>query len=343
MPSPTSSTRALIRWCGSGGLVALLASGAGGCGAAVDDAALDGTAAADTTTSDIGIDAANRRMADTGATGDTPTRADSAACQRDDQCPAAADGCELPRCQANGTCSVIQLCECQFTPDCAALEDGDLCNGVLFCDSTATPRRCRIKPSSVVTCDPSSDTFCRASTCQPDTGFCATVPRHEGGACDDGSPCTADTLCTAGECAGGVGICDCEHDTDCAAYNSPDVCTGVHFCDKTGGIATCRLNPASVVHCDTTGDTACATTACNPTSGACALAAQPTGTACDDGNACTAGDRCVAGACEPGPTDVCVCKSNKDCASQEDGDACNGTLYCDVSATQPTCKLNRPP
>ncbi len=44
-------------------------------------------------------------------------------------------------------------------------------------------------------------------------------------------------------------------------------------------------------------DTACTVGVCDPGSGACASAARPEGTGCDDGDACTAGDACASGVC----------------------------------------------
>jgi hypothetical protein len=61
------------------------------------------------------------------------------------------------------------------------------------------------------------------------------------------------------------------------------------------------------------------------------------GGACDDGDPLTQGDSCVQGACKPG-TFVGFCKDDADCVKYEDGDLCNGTLFCLVSAG--TCEVN---
>ena len=58
---------------------------------------------------------------------------------------------------------------------------------------------------------------------------------------------------------------------------------------------------------------------------------------CDDGNVCTVGDLCGGGTCQNG-TNVCECEATADCALMEDGDACNGTLICDLSTH--TCEVN---
>ncbi|HET8539220.1 MAG TPA: hypothetical protein VFL83_05050 [Anaeromyxobacter sp.] len=46
--------------------------------------------------------------------------------------------------------------------------------------------------------------------------------------------------------------------------------------------------------------------ACDPRTGGCVAAAEPDGTACDDGDPCTSEERCVEGACQPGTPLVCA-------------------------------------
>ena len=63
------------------------------------------------------------------------------------------------------------------------------------------------------------------------------------------------------------------------------------------------------------------------------------GTPCDDGKACTVGDRCVKGACK-GEVDVCECQQTADCSAHEDGNKCNGTLYCRTDSVPYRCALD---
>lgn len=58
--------------------------------------------------------------------------------------------------------------------------------------------------SADVTAGPETDGSAPATNC-------ATAP--EGGACDDGNPCTAATTCAAGACSSGVNLCNCAGDT----------------------------------------------------------------------------------------------------------------------------------
>jgi hypothetical protein len=140
---------------------------------------------------------------------------------------------------ANGTCAgSTNLCECQVNGDCLEFEDGDLCNGVLFCDGNV----CNIVAGSIVTCQGGVGTDCKVFGCNPDTGTCGYSFPNEGGECDDGDKCTSDDTCAGGECLGlpvvdcGVGD-PCNGDADCVPGlvcldgvcekpPCPEVCTG---------------------------------------------------------------------------------------------------------------------
>jgi len=178
---------------------------------------------------------------------------------------------------------------------------------------------------------------CKVPACDEGTGHCVEAPLPDGLACVGADPCIVNAACAAGACLGGKDVCACKTDADCAPQEDGDACNGKLYCRKTGFPYTCKVNPATVVKCPAADPGPCAKMACQPSSGACTLAAAPTGTLCDDNNACTAGDRCVDGACKAA-SDICVCTATKDCAAQEDGDACNGVLYCDVGSG--ACKLN---
>ena len=45
------------------------------------------------------------------------------------------------------------------------------------------------------------------------------------------------------------------------------------------------------------------------------------------------------GACKAG-ADICPCKTDQDCVGKDDGDICNGTLYCAKAGAGSVCKLN---
>ena len=224
-------------------------------------------------------------------------------------------------------------CECLVDTDCLAKEDGDPCNGTLYCDAAA--RACKVNPATVIDC-PAAKAPCLAVACDPSDGACRPLPDDEGGACDDGESCTKDDACTAGVCVG-QSVCACKGDADCADFDDGDLCNGVLYCDVNEG--TCKLNPGSVVQCSPYADGPCATTACDPKTGKCGKQKASDGKACDlDGLDCT-DDLCQGGVCLPGPASAtCGCQKQADCAAQEDGDACNGTLFCNLASQ--SCELD---
>ncbi len=114
---------------------------------------------------------------------------------------------------------------CSKDSECAAKDDGDLCNGVWFCDAGT----CKAKPSSAVTCATDKDTACSKATCDPKTGACAPKAVADGAACSDGDACTLSDTCKAGACvAGSAAVCD-----------DKQPCTK-DSCDKAKG---CQVTP----------------------------------------------------------------------------------------------------
>ena len=254
---------------------------------------------------------------------------DGDACTTDEQC----DG--------KGACVSKNAVCCQNSADCAKFEDGDPCNGTLYCSQTSDGNSCVINPASVVTCPSVADTACVKNTCQPETQLCMmTTVKGANIACDDGDVCTVGETCVGSACVASAAahVCSCTKDADCAAKEDGDLCNGQLFCNVA--IGKCQPNPATVVTCATAGNTSCSALACQPKTGKCLKSDMKDGTTCDaDGDGCTANDACGAGVCKPG-TQICTCKSNADCAAFEDGNLCNGTLYCFKSGATATCKVN---
>ncbi len=163
-------------------------------------------------------------------------------------------------CEAGGCKAGVNVCACQTTKDCAAKEDGDLCNGTLYCDTLKAPYQCKVKTSTVVKCDPSQDSNCSASQCDAKTGKCALKPIGQGKSCSDGDACTAGDTCQAGKCAaGGATKCDdnnvctkdscdkakgCQHAVDAitqhACYSGKAGTKGVGLC--IGGKRGCKAD-----------------------------------------------------------------------------------------------------
>jgi hypothetical protein len=285
------------------------------------------------------------------------------------------------QCQGGACVAGTETCKCQSDADCDSQEDGNACNGTLFCNKASGA--CQLNPATVVVCPTVDDTNCGHNVCYPKSGLCQLAPVEvteqvctgtdcrwqllppgsdagEITACDDGNSCTVGEKCSGGACIASVDTCLCQNDSDCAKFDDGDACNGTQYCNLLE--QKCALNPASIVPCQTVGDTACLQNACEPTTGQCSPTpvgkvatvcvdlpggkqclqevkadAETLNLPCDDGNACTEGDTCQAGQCQSGAK-VCLCQTDSDCLAGEDGDRCNGTLYCDKLSGD--CKLN---
>ncbi len=290
-----------------------------------------------------------------GATSGCQGAADGTPC--DDGLPCSAnDHCKAGVCKAGDN-----VCACSADANCALYEDNDLCNGTLYCDLKVFPYRCVLNPATAVTCKGATGP-CTTERCEPTTGKCTSVAVTDGTVCLDDSPCTVDSSCQSGACVGGqASWCACEADADCnQGGDDTNLCDGSLYCDKSAFPHTCKVVASTVVLCATGSDSACTKNACQPATGQCAAAAvetlahvcdaagvcrwrtpakgtPPTSVSCDDGNACSQNETCAAGQCVGG-LDVCICAKDADCDAQEDGDLCNGTLYCDVATGG--CKVN---
>ncbi len=195
-------------------------------------------------------------------------------------------------------------------------------------------------------CPTVDDTACSQTLCDPKSGLCKAKATQNGEVCDDGNPCTPGENCQGGLCvATSTNTCPCKKDADCKEKDDGDPCNGVSFCDLKAG--SCATNPATVVVCPTVEDTDCSQNVCDPKTGACAMSKEFDGTPCNaDGNPCTPNDGCKAGQCVVDDVNTCVCSSNAECAAHDDGDLCNGALFCDKASAaagstgKGTCKVN---
>ncbi len=245
----------------------------------------------------------------------------SAACDDGNACTTG-DKC------SGGTCTAGAFtCQCKVTADCAAKEDGNLCNGTLICQAST----CQIDPATVVTCGIAGNTTCTANTCTPATGLCAMAPIAEGQPCEDGSLCTANDSCKSGTCTGGPAIvcndnnpctddsCDalkgCVYANNSAPCNDGSACTSVDTCQ--GGVCV-----GTAAQCDD--GNACTNDGCDA-KGGCTHAFNTL--ACDDGNVCTLGDACAGGVCLAG-TATKTCDDGNLCTT-DSCDAVKGCVFAD--------------
>jgi cysteine-rich repeat protein len=248
---------------------------------------------------------------------------DSDPCTVDDRC----DG---------GDCSGFSVpCDCQTDSDCIPLEDGDVCNGTLYCDTTLFPQKCAVVAKTVVTCDEPQGVGaeCLAAICDPDSGECSLTPANDGIYCNDEDACTVGESCAAGQCSGGVPVncndgnicttdlCDmtdgCSHEANTLPCDDGTVCTVGDLCAES----TCV--PGQSLSCND--KNVCTSDSCDPAVG-CLFA--NVGGLCDDNNPCTTGDNCADGKCAGAA--VLDCDDNNPCTK----DIClpdSGCTHLDVS------------
>jgi len=297
----------------------------------------------------------------TGSCVDKPV-GDGTPCDDGDKCTG------TDRCAAGACAGTTDICSCKTAADCEDA-DGDPCTGVPYCKLGGGTGVCTLNKATIVKCSTAADSQCAKNACDKATGTCKLKPVKDDTSCDDGQACTKGEVCVSGTCAGGTDTCKCTANSDCAGSEDGNKCNGTLFCDKASG--KCKLNPATVVHCPTVGDTACVKNVCAPKTGKCAptpredvvkagcqaielsggvlahlctyLAKEASAVgdsgpfACEDGDPCTVGDKCQGGSCKTG-TKTCECKADADCAKLDDGDLCNGTMFC--KATTGSCVVN---
>ena len=283
----------------------------------------------------------------------------------DDACDDGDPCTEADQCKEGACVGDVVPCDCQTDADCAALEDGDLCNGTLFCDLGQWPYECAIVPETVIECEdpaPGPNAACQQAFCDPATGQCAVIADNEGFSCDDSDACTIGDQCVGGSCTPGVPSA-CGDDNPCTD-DSCDPVLGCVFTDNTlpcedGTVCTAGdlcagglCLPGEPIVCDD--GNGCTDDACDPVLG-CVFV--PNQAACSDGVECTLGDHCADGACvydELGPCDdgnPCtddLCDPAQGCVSTfnegpcDDSDVCtlddhcaagecvsDGALFCD--------------
>ena len=267
-------------------------------------------------------------------------------CDDGDPCTVA-DECSAGKCVGVGV-----PCDCQEDADCLQLDDGDLCNGTLFCDTGALPFKCTVVPGSEIECpEPQvgADAICLQAECDPGTGACSLAPDHEGYACNDGDFCTIGDVCADGKCEQGVAAV-------CADNNlcTDDVCLPGEGCEFSPNDELCDDQNACTVGdqceagecvageetlgCDDANP--CTVDSCLPTSGCQSV---PTDGECDDNNECTTGDACKNGWCVPAGTADCddgnsctqdSCDPPTGCVHEplggscSDGDPCTSNDQC---------------
>ena len=263
------------------------------------------------------------------------------------------DPCSVADECTDGACLGTPIaCDCQSEADCDALEDGDLCNGTLVCDTSKMPFLCVVDPGTVVSCpEPAgADGPCLAAFCDPLTAGCSLVAANEGVACNDGNPCTVGDQCGDGACAPGVALncaddnpCtddSCDPTDGCLHLPNEQPCQDGDACTVGDGCVDGLCVPGQSLGCND--NNICTDDSCDALLGCLHQAAAG---ACDDGNACTVGEACAGGKCAGGSALACnddnVCTTDS-CAPESgcmhllnqapcnDGDVCTFGDHCQL-------------
>ncbi|MBM4342752.1 MAG: hypothetical protein FJ100_05190 [Deltaproteobacteria bacterium] len=244
----------------------------------------------------------------------------SSACSDDSKCPSgyhcgtatAVGGFVGPYCLPNAgqcACSDSAVQKGLTTPcaSAATLPDG-------------TPIQC----VGVRTCDAATGKLGACSASSPKKEICNGLDDDCNGLTDEAASCDDDNACTDDACEKG----SCAFIANAQGCNDGDACTTADAC------ATGKCTGGKPADCEDKNP--CTTDSCSPSSG-CAHA--PNAAACDDGDACTANDACVAGQCAAG-ANTCPCQTDGDCATKDDKNPCNGSLYCAKASAPFVCKVN---
>jgi len=220
----------------------------------------------------------------------------------------------------DGTACTVDVCEdagCKHTPDNAACDDAQFCNGAEWCDAVGG---CQEGPPP-----PLDDGFaCTVDSCDEQLDQVLHTP--EDSLCDDGLPCTVD-LCNAGIC---------EHQPDPSVCDDGLFCNGPEVCDMVAG---CQPGFPPILD-DGIG---CTVDACDEDEDQ--VVHTPDDTVCNDGKVCNGVETCdPAEDCVAGAQLVCddlvactydSCDDADGCLFQPDDALCNDGNPCTLDSCSP--------
>jgi hypothetical protein len=229
-------------------------------------------------------------------------------------------------CREDGLCHPTSVQSCDDGLDCTV----DTCKSAGLCGNEPKPGFCTLAVKGQARCfeakAPSPDDPCQV--CDP-TKTATAWTAANGGACDDGNPCTKDDYCQAGTCKGSSFSCD-----DGNACTE-DVCDGKGGCSNPPKANICVID----TQCHSPGDKApggCGT--CDPTKSATSWTLIA-GKCFVDGSCYDTGAKAPVGCgtCDPAkdpyhfspPTDTCDVGS---CVAKGDH-GLSGCTVCDPAAS----------
>ncbi len=250
----------------------------------------------------------------------------------DNDCDGATDekSCNDDEICTDDVCDPVQ--GCLFAYNTKACTDDNKCTANDVCTAGA----CQ---GDFGKCDDGNS--CTTDLCDPEKG-CAFVPNEL--PCSDGNACTADDTCSGGACLSGAPLsCDdgnpctletCDPLTGCQKAPTDGPCDDGNACTESD---VCTGGGCVGDFIDCQDDNECTLDDCDPASG-CTTTNVPGGE-CDDGNSCTSDDACKDGECL-GTDAGCDCLEDVDCLQFEDGNLCNGTLFCDKTGPVNKCVVD---
>ena len=207
---------------------------------------------------------------------------------------------------------VVKDCLCDNDEACEPLEDDNLCNGTLVCDTEADIPTCVVDEETVVTCSLPEEVApeCNTPVCVPATGDCGVGYINEDGICDDGDACTQGDKCDQGACnSNGTVTCDdsngctddtCEPLSGCVFSSNEDMCDDGEDCTWQDQCSEGMCAGIPYL-CDAPGQCEIAEGAVCNGDGMCTYSSAPMdGLPCDDESACNVGEACADGACVGG-------------------------------------------
>lgn len=267
---------------------------------------------------------------------------DNNACTLGDECDHLGNCLGAPIACSDGNVCTADLCDVSGT--CTfAIQSGGPCSDSDPCTLGDACQAGVCASGAVQVCG--DDNPCTDDSCDSTLGACVFAPNNH--PCDDGDACTINDVCKSGFCISGLNP-GCSDGKECTADHCNTTTGGCEFTALPNGVScsdglactagdvcasgACAPGPAPI--CADGND--CTSDGCDAASGACVFTALSS-TPCSDGDVCSGNDLCTAGQCVPG-ANVCECKKGSDCAVKEDGDQCNGTLYCELS--DHTCQLD---